>query len=45
MKMAMVMHIAENMRQEPAIKPALPEREDVDKSAATAQIRPSGPGS
>ena len=34
-----------NMRQEPTIKSALPEREDADKSAATAQRRPSGLGS
>ena len=43
--MAMVMHLSENMRQEPTMKSALPEREDVDKSALSQQIRPSGPDS
>ena len=33
--MAMVMHLAENMRQEPTMKSALPERGVVDKSTAT----------
>jgi len=33
MNRAMMMHLAVNMRQEPTIKSALPEREGVDKSA------------
>ena len=43
--MEMRVHFAENMGQEPTMKSALPEREDVDKSAATQQIRPPGPDS
>ena len=42
---AMMMDLTVNMRQEPTIQSALPEREVVDKSAATQQIRPPGPDS
>ena len=41
----MMMDLTVNMRQEPTIHSALPEREVVDKSAATQQIRPPGPDS
>ena len=40
--MAMMMHLAENMRQEPTMKSALPERGVVDKSALQSQIQTVG---
>ena len=40
--MAMMMHLAENMRQEPTMKSALPEREDADKSALSSTDQTAG---